>query len=110
MLTLACVTLGILLYANLAPGLDLSPVKEGMDWIDSKLGDDGANQWYIQPSVVNVRVKPSQSAPVLARLSRDLPVEVVQQEGGWVEIVLPDGSGWHGWIHESLLAHQPADK
>jgi uncharacterized protein YgiM (DUF1202 family) len=108
MLALACTTLAIVLYANLAPGLDLAPVKKHFHWVDLALDGDDQEKLYIQPSVINVRVKPSQNAAVLTQLNRDLPVEVIGRKNGWIEIVLPDNSGWRGWVHESLLAAQPA--
>ncbi|EPP38345.1 hypothetical protein BOKEGFJH_00430 [Chlamydia avium] len=46
----------------------------------------------IEGEQVNVRLEPSTSAPVLARLSRGTEIQVTpnQSQGKWLEIVLPD--------------------
>ena len=113
MLALACVTLAILLYANLAPGLDLGPVIKRFDWLsgkpESKRQEETQARWFIQPPAVNVRMEASPSAPVVTRLTRAAPVVEVKRRGDWVQIEIPDSAGLTGWIHGSLLALEPAE-
>jgi hypothetical protein len=116
-LALACVTLAVLVYANLKPSFSLPHAQESLNLIQKAPEDDQAElqaetpsgQWFIQPSIVNVRQSASQSSPILTQLNRKQPVAELQRKSGWVQITLPDGSGRQGWIHGSLLATEPAD-
>jgi hypothetical protein len=112
-LALACVTLAVLVYANLKPSFSLPHTKESLNLIHEAPAADQAgamaDRWFIQPSVVNVRREASQNSPVVTQLSRKQPVVALQRQSGWVQITLPDGSGRQGWIHSSLLAAEPAD-
>jgi hypothetical protein len=116
-LALACVTLAVLVYANLKPSFSLPRAEESLNSIHEAPAEEHAEEQveeqairlFIQPSVVNVRREASQSSPILTRLTRKQPVVELQRQSGWVQITLPDGSGQQGWIHGSLLAAEPVD-
>jgi hypothetical protein len=58
----------------------------------------------VRPSVyVNLRERPSSSAPVLGVIAKDAELSVLDRERGWVQVTDPS-TGKKGWIYSGLLA------
>jgi hypothetical protein len=60
----------------------------------------------VRSDSVNVRIRASKTAPVVARLDRDTALPEVRRQGDWVMVTLP-GSNRQGWVHSSLVSEAP---
>jgi len=83
--------------------------EEGMvcfPWLYRRLPtSEGESRAVILGDDVDVRAGPGAQTPVQERLSWDI-VEVLGQEGSWVQIRGPGGSLRSGWVHADFI-HSP---
>jgi SH3-like domain-containing protein len=54
----------------------------------------------------NIRAAAAETSDILMRVAARAPLQITGQEGSWLRLRLRDGRT--GWIHESLVALDPA--
>jgi uncharacterized protein YgiM (DUF1202 family) len=59
---------------------------------------------FVKSSEANMRVAPSITAPVVAKLSGGQPIELEGRDGDWALVEIPVNTGFKGWVHKDLLA------
>jgi hypothetical protein len=63
------------------------------------IGDDAAEaQWIQSPTFVNLRERPSSSAPVISVVAKGAKLSVLGRKRGWVQVTNPATSE-RGWIY-----------
>ncbi len=74
---------------------------EATDVISAEPPEEAADTATLKVSTGNVRLKPSLEAGILTRLKQGDTVKVLDTQGDWYHIQLPDGDT--GWAHQSLF-------
>ncbi len=62
---------------------------------------------FIRPGSANLRATPTTNADVVAVVERATVVEIVTDNGDWLEVRTIGRAAKQGWIHRSLLAEKP---
>lgn len=62
---------------------------------------------FIRPSSANLRSTPTTNADVVGIVERAAVVEIVTDNGDWLEVRTIGRAAKQGWIHRSLLAEKP---
>jgi len=58
-------------------------------------------EWRINVPIGNIRKSPNTSSPIVEKLRSGAKVTLIQQQGEWYAVRLPDNRS--GWAHESLF-------
>ncbi|HUU80150.1 MAG TPA: SH3 domain-containing protein [Acidobacteriota bacterium] len=58
-------------------------------------------EWRINVPIGNIRKSPNTSSPIVEKLGSGAKVTLIQQQGEWYAVRLPDNRS--GWAHESLF-------
>lgn len=59
----------------------------------------------VNTNTLNMREAPSTGSPVMWKLSRGYPLQVVERKGNWLKV--RDFEGDDGWVSRSLTARKP---
>ncbi len=109
---LAAAGVGLLLLAAAAftAPRDLSTLEAGLAAFDPSVAEPEPATVFVRSGVVNLRAEATTTARVIGRVVRDTVLPEIGRRGEWVQVVVPDSGGKHGWIHASLVTSKASGR
>ena len=109
---LAAAGVGLLLLAAAAFTAtgDLSTLDAGLAAFAPRVAEPEPATVFVRSGVVNLRAEATTTARVIGRVVRDTVLPEIGRHGEWVQVVVPDSGGKHGWIHASLVTSKASGR
>ncbi len=90
---------------------DLSTLDAGLAaFTQSVAKPEPAATVFVRSGVVNLRAEATTPARVIGRVMRDTALSEIGRYGEWIQVVVPDSGGKHGWIHSSLVTSKASSQ
>ncbi len=107
---LAVAGVGLLLFAAAAftAPRDLSTLEAGLAAFAPSVAEPEPATVVVRSGAVNLRAEAATTARVIGRVVRDTALPEIGRQGEWVQVVVPDSGGKHGWVHSSLVTSKPS--
>ena len=109
---LAAAGVGLLLLAVaiFTATQDLPTLEAGLDVFAPRVAEPEPATVLVRSGVVNLRADATTTARVIGRVVRDTALPEIGRHGEWVQVVVPDSGGKHGWVHSSLVISKASDQ